>query len=282
MPTDPDVLSDVPLFRELDAAERAVLAGQAEEFTWALQTRIFNRGDAGDSFFVVSHGKVELSVETTIGERRVLGTAGPGEFFGELSLLDGGARSADATAVEESRGVEIDRSDLTELFRVHPAAALDVLSVTGKRLRETNRALLASAGTSPNQEVHEQSTALQRSADALAAFSGSIPFLIIHAGIFALWVAWNLGAIDFLRPFDPFPFGLLTLVTSLEAIFLSCFVLISQERQASKDRIRSDVEYAANIKAGLEVTQLHAKLDRLYEQSMAKLAALEHQAQVRL
>src|SRR5471032_2046948 len=108
MPTDPDVLSDVPLFRELDAAERAVLAGQAEEFTWALQTRIFNRGDAGDSFFVVSHGKVELSVETTIGERRVLGTAGPGELFGELSLLDGGARSADATAVEESRGVEID------------------------------------------------------------------------------------------------------------------------------------------------------------------------------
>jgi uncharacterized membrane protein len=282
MPTAPDVLTDVPLFRELDGAERAVLAAQAEELAWPAQTRIFSRGDAGDSFYVVSHGKVELSMETTTGERRVLGSAGPGEFFGELSLLDGGARSADAIAVEDSRAVEIDRSDLTELFRVHPSAALDVLSVTGQRLRETNRALLASVGTSPNQEVHERSTAVQRAADALAAFSGSIPFLVIHAAVFALWVAWNLDVIAFLRPFDPFPFGLLTLATSLEAIFLSCFVLISQERQASKDRIRSDVEYAANIKAGLEVTQLHTKLDRLYEQAMAKLSALEQKANVRL
>ena len=100
--------------------------------------------------------------------------------------------------------------------------------------------------------------------------------------VFAVWVAWNLDLLSILRPFDPFPFGLLTLVTSLEAIFLSCFVLISQERQASKDRIRSDVEYAANIKAGLEVTQLHTKLDRLYEQAMAKLSALEQKAQLRL
>jgi CRP/FNR family transcriptional regulator, cyclic AMP receptor protein len=275
MPASPDVLKDVPLFRELDADERAVLATQAEERSWGAHSRIFGRGDAGDSFYVVTHGQVELSVETTTGERRVLGTAGPGEFFGELSLLDSGPRSADATAVEDSRAVEIDRSDLTELFRVHPSAALDVLSVTGRRLRETNRALLASVGTSPNQEVEERSTAVQRVADGLAAFSGSISFLVIHAVIFAIWVAWNLGVLLWLRPFDPFPFGLLTLVTSLEAIFLSCFVLISQERQASKDRIRSDVEYAANIKAGLEVTQLHTKLDRLYEQTMAKLAGLE-------
>jgi CRP/FNR family cyclic AMP-dependent transcriptional regulator len=282
MPTSPDVLTDVPLFRELDSAERAVLAAQAEEVAWGAQTRIFSRGDAGDSFYVVSHGQVELSVETTTGERRVLHTAGPGEFFGELSLLDGGPRSADAVALEDTRGVEIDRADLTELLRVHPSAALDVLSVTGQRLRETNRVLLSSIGTSPNQEVHERATAVQRAADALAAFSGSITFVVIHVGVFALWVAWNLGVLALLRPFDPFPFGLLTLVTSLEAIFLSCFVLISQERQASKDRIRSEVEYAANIKAGLEVTQLHAKLDRLYEQSMAKLSALEEKQHLRI
>jgi CRP/FNR family transcriptional regulator, cyclic AMP receptor protein len=280
MPADPDVLKEVPLFRDLDAAERAVLAAQAGEMHWAAGTRIFSRGDAGDSFYVVTQGRVELSMESTTGERRLLGTAGPGEFFGELSLLDSGPRSADATAVASTRGVEIDRSDLTELFRIHPSAALDVLSVTGQRLRETNRALMAS-WTSPNQEVEEQSTAVQRVADALATFSGSIPFLVLHAVVFALWVAWNLGAFPILKPFDPFPFGLLTLVTSLEAIFLSCFVLISQERQASKDRIRSDVEFAANIKAGLEVTQLHGKLDRLYEQTMAKLAALDPKAHAR-
>lgn len=276
MTASPDVLLEVPLFRELDAAEREVLATQAEAVSWTQGTSIFSRGDAGDSFYVVSRGLVELSVKTTTGERRVLGTAGPGEFFGELTLLDGGPRSADALAVQDTQGVEIDQSDLTELFRVHPSAALHVLSVTGKRLRETNRALLSSAGMSPNQEVAEQATAVQRTADVLAAFSGSIAFLVLHAVAFLVWVAWNLDVIPLLRPFDPFPFGLLTLVTSLEAIFLTCFVLISQERQASKDRIRSDVEYAANIKAGLEVTQLHGKVDRLYEQTMAKLAALAH------
>ena len=280
MTASPDVLLEVPLFRDLDAAEREVLAAQAETVSWTQGTSIFSRGDAGDSFYVVSRGLVELSVETTTGERRVLGTVGPGDLFGELTLLDGGPRSADARAVEDTHAVEIDRSDLTELFRVHPRAALDVLSVTGKRLRETNRALLSSAGMSPNQEVAEQATAVQRTADALAAFSGSIAFLVLHALAFLVWVAWNLDVIPLLRPFDPFPFGLLTLVTSLEAIFLSCFVLISQEREASKDRIRSDVEYAANIKAGLEVTQLHGKVDRLYEQTMAKLAALAHPTQV--
>ena len=278
MPATPDLLTDVPLLRTLDADERAVLAAQATERTWPGGTRIFNRGDPGDSFYVVSQGKVELSVDSTTGERRLLGTAGPGEFFGELSLLDGGPRSADAHAAEDTRAVEIDRADLTELFRLHPDAALDVLTVTGKRLRETNRALLSSAGTSPNQEVDERTTRVQRAADALAEFSGSISFLVVHAIIFAVWVLWNLGSIPLLRPFDPFPFGLLTLVTSLEAIFLSCFVLISQERQAAKDRIRSEVEFAANIKAGLEVTQLHTKLDRLYEQAMGKLSALERSA----
>jgi len=270
-----EALSTVPLFSALDGEERAVLAHQAEECAWPAHTRIFSRGDPGDCFYVVSRGRVEISVEATTGERRTLGTAGPGEFFGELSLLDGGARSADATTLDSTEAVKIDRADLAELFRVHPTAALDVLSVTGRRLRETNRALLASVGTSPNQEVEERSTAVQRAADGLAAFSGSVAFLVWHAAAFAVWIVWNLGAFPWLRPFDPFPFGLLTLVTSLEAIFLSCFVLISQERQAAKDRIRSDVEYAANIKAGLEVTQLHTKLDRLYEQAMAKLQALQ-------
>ncbi|HMK73469.1 MAG TPA: DUF1003 domain-containing protein [Myxococcaceae bacterium] len=278
MPATPELLTDVPLLRTLDADERAVLAAQASERAWPAGTRIFHRGDPGDSFYVVSQGKVELSIDSTTGERRLLGAAGPGEFFGELSLLDGGARSADAVAAEDTRAVEIDRADLAELFRQHPTAALDVLAVTGKRLRETNLALVSSTGTSPNQEVEERSTSVQRMADALAEFSGSISFLVLHAVIFAVWVAWNLNAIPLLHPFDPFPFGLLTLVTSLEAIFLSCFVLISQERQASKDRIRSDVEFAANIKASLEVTQLHAKLDRLYEQAIGKLSALERAA----
>jgi len=128
---------------------------------------------------------------------------------------------------------------------------------------------------SPNQAVEEKLTTVQRIADLAAAFSGSISFLAVHMVWFACWIAVNLGFVPSIAQFDPFPFGLLTMVVSLEAIFLSCMVLISQNRQAAKERIRSDAEYDANIRAGLEVTQLHVKIDALAEQTLSRLAALE-------
>jgi uncharacterized membrane protein len=149
---------------------------------------------------------------------------------------------------------------------------MHVLAAIGRRLREADKLLRQRPKVSPNEAVEEKLTPVHRVADKLAAFSGTFTFLLLHAGWFAIWIGLNLAGGE---PFDPFPFGLLTMVVSLEAIFLSCFVLISQSRQAAKERIRSDVEYEANIRAGLEVTHLHGKVDHLYEQTMARLAALE-------
>ena len=171
--------------------------------------------------------------------------------------------------------LRVDRHDLQLLFEKHPEAALDLMTVMGRRLRETDAILRVHPSASPNQEVVVRATPVQRAADALAVFSGSIPFLLVHFFWFAGWMLVNTGCIPGVRIFDPFPFGFLTMVVSLEAIFLSCFVLISQNRQAAKDRIRSEVEYAANIRAGLEVTQLHVKLDRLNDQTRARFAKLE-------
>jgi Predicted membrane protein len=238
-------------------------------------SRIFRRGDPGAALYVISHGAVEISVETTTGKKVVLGQLGPGDFFGELSLLDGRERTADAHAMEPTGAMEIDREALEGLFRKHPGAALDVLTVIGKRLREADRLLQSASSVSPNQEVQQQTTSVQRLAEWLAAFSGSLPFLALHILLFLTWVLLNVGLFRAVRPFDPFPFGFLTMATSLESIFLACFVLIAQNRQAASDRIRSDVEYAANIKAGLEVTQLHSKVDALYAETMARLAAVE-------
>ena len=237
--------------------------------------RIFRRGDPGAALYVIARGAVEISVETTTGKKVLLGQLGPGDFFGELSLLDGRERTADAVAVEPTGAMEIDRSALEGLFQKHPGAALDVLTVIGKRLREADRLLQSASSVSPNQEVQQQTTPVQRLAEWLAAFSGSLPFLALHILLFLTWVLLNVGLFRAVRPFDPFPFGFLTMATSLESIFLACFVLISQNRQAASDRIRSDVEYAANIKAGLEVTQLHAKVDTLYAETMARLAVVE-------
>jgi CRP/FNR family transcriptional regulator, cyclic AMP receptor protein len=269
------LLSEVPLFAGLDEADREVIQQSLDVLQLSASQRVFSKGDPGGSLFIVAEGEVEIFVEGTTGERILLETAVPGSYFGELSLLDGQARSACAVATRDTRLWRVDRADLEKLFKLNPLAAMEVLVLMGKRLRETDRLLDSRPQTSPNEEAEGHVTPVQRMADALSEFAGSIPFLLIHAGWFTIWVTVNLGGVPRLPPFDPFPFGLLTMIVSLEAIFLSCFVLISQNRQAAKDRIRSDVEYEANIRAGLEVTQLHAKVDRLYEQVLGRLAALE-------
>ena len=271
------LLSEVPLFAGLSEGDQAVIAQHLDVVQVPASQRVFNRGDPGGALFIVAEGEVEIFVEDTTGQKIVLETAGPGSYFGELSLLDGQPRSAHAMATRDTRLLRVDRADLTKLFQVHPASAMDLLTVMGRRLRETDRLLDSRPQRTPNQEAEDRVTSVQRAADLLAAFAGSIPFLLLHLVWFAVWVSINLGFLP-IEAFDPFPFGLLTMVVSLEAIFLSCFVLISQNRQAAKDRIRSEVEYEANIRAGLEVTQLHCKMDRLYEQAMARLAALERAA----
>ena len=150
-----------------------------------------------------------------------------------------------------------------------------MLAVIGRRLREADKLLGSRPMSSPNQVVEARVTPVQRIADSAAVFSGTFSFLLVHAVWFGAWISINVGALKGIAPFDPYPFGLLTMVVSLEAIFLSCMVLISQSRQAAKDKIRSDVEYDANIRAGLEVTQLHVKVDGLYEQVLKRLVALE-------
>ncbi len=277
MAADAALLLGVPLFEKLDEDERALLAAHLDEVTFENGQHVFKRGDPGGSLYIVTAGEVEIYVEDTTGQRIVFETAKAGDFYGELSLLDGDPRSASALALGDTRCLRVDRDDLQLLFTRHPGAAMDVLGMIGKRLREADRLLGTRPVGSPNQAVEERLTTVQRIADFAASFSGSFSFLLVHAVWFGVWIAINMHFVPGVHAFDPFPFGLLTMVVSLEAIFLSCMVLISQSRQAAKERIRSDVEYEANIRAGLEVTQLHVKVDQIYERMNARLAALERQ-----
>jgi uncharacterized membrane protein len=275
MAAETALLAHVPLFERLNEEERELLASHLDEVRLTPGETIFKRGDPGDAIFIVASGEVEVFVEDTTGQRIVFETAKAGDFFGELSLLDGNPRSASALAIAPTLVLRVDRDDMELLFKRHPTAAMDVLAVIGRRLREADKLLGTRPVSSPNQVVEEQQTPVMRAADFAATFSGSFRFLLIHAFWFAAWILLNLGIIPNLETFDPYPFGLLTMVVSLEAIVLSCMVLISQNRQAAKDRIRSDVEYDANIRAGLEVTQLHIKVDSLHEAILARLARLE-------
>lgn len=275
MPADLTLLSEVPLFERLDDSERQVLADQLDDLSFPASSHIFRRGDPGGSIYIVSNGEVEIYLEDSTGSRIVFETAKRGDFFGELSLLDGDPRSASALAVQETRVLRVDRSDLALLFKARPDSAMDILTVMGRRLREADSLLRVRPVGSPNEAVEEQSTWILRLADFVAAFSGTFTFLSLHVVWFTLWILANLGRIPGMKPWDEYPFGFLTMVVSLEAIFLSCLVLISQSRQGAKEKIRSDVEYSANIRAGLEVTQLHVKMDALYDQILARLSTLE-------
>jgi len=276
MGVDPQLLAEVPIFSLLDEKERATLAERLDTVTFAGGAAMFERGDPGDSLYVVRSGEVEIFFKNDTGERIVLETARAGDFFGEISLLDGGARTASAVATKDVEAVVVDREDLEELIRLQPHAAMDLLAATGRRLRETNEKLRHTASRNVNEEAEDKRTTVMKAADWISEFSGSLEFLFIHVGIFFLWIVLNSGPLSHIfGPFDPFPYGLLTMCVSLEAIILSVFVLLSQSRQVARDRVRNDIEYDVNLKAELEIAHLHEKFDHLHAEVLQRLNNIE-------
>src|ERR1044071_3211547 len=274
MGCDVELLAGIEFFALLKEDDRQALANVVDSITLNAGDTLFNAGEPGESLFVVRTGSIELFIKGTVGQKIVLTIAEAGDLFGELSLLDSGPRTATAIALSDTNLLMLDRDDLLLLFEKRPDAALNMLAAMSTMTRKADELLRTRVSRNVNEEMQEHSTPLQRVADWIAWFSGSMPFLMINAAWFIIWIALN--EVNFGIPqWDPFPFGLLTMIVSLEAIFLSCFVLVSQNRQAEKDRVRSDIEYEVNIKAELEVTHLHEKTDRIYENMLARFAKLE-------
>jgi uncharacterized membrane protein len=274
MPDIAAMLAQAPLFSLMNDDERSALAEQMESRSVSKGETIFNRGDVGDSLMLVSRGRIQIFIETTEGTKVILGEIETGEMVGEISLFDPGPRSATAVAVEDTEMLVLEHDHFWEVLQRKPHIGLDMLTVMGKRLRATDELLRTQASQNVNDVIEIETTTFQRVADWIAEFSGSMSFLALNFIWFAFWIAANelpLGV----PKFDPFPFGLLTMIVSLEAIFLSCFVLISQNRQSEKDHVKSDLEYQVNLKAELEVAQLHHKVDNIYEAMQSQFAKLE-------
>lgn len=274
MPCSPTILAQLELFEHLQEEDRNRLAEFVDSVDLTAGQTLFRAGDPGDSLFIVGHGEVELYIKDTAGQKIILTVAREGEMFGELALLDRGARTATAVALTDSQLLVLDREDLLMLFQKTPAAALRLLAAMSQMMRRADELIRTRVSRNVNEEVEEHLTPLQRVADWIAWFSGSMPFLLLNLIWFITWIGVNVFSIG-LPHFDPYPFGLLTMIVSLEAIFLSCFVLISQNRQAEKDHIRSDIEYEVNIKAELEIAHLHEKVDHLYEQVLERFSRFE-------
>jgi len=268
MSVDPALVGGIALFRSMDDDERRALAGVMDLKAVGAGETVFREGETGDELLCVVDGRLDTLVNDIAGQEIVLDAIGPGDTVGELSMLDGRPRSATLRCMENARLLVLGRDELLRVLSRAPHMALDMMAQMAARARRVDDLLRSRVTRNVNEEVAQKRTPVERVADAIAAFSGSIPFLILHTIWFVIWIVWNTALP---HGFDPYPFGLLTMIVSLEAIFLSVFVLLSQNRQAAKDRVRADVEYDVNVKAEMEVAALHAKMDRLHEEIVARL-----------
>jgi uncharacterized membrane protein len=274
MPCTPELLADVELFAHMNDEDRERLAQFIGGRELSAGTLLFQAGQPGEAMYVVKCGEIELYIKDNAGQKIALATVGAGQVFGEMALLDHGPRTATARALEDSELLELDRDSLLLLFKTTPTAALSLLAAVSHMTRKADELLRQRVSRNANEEVAEHSSGFQRVADWISEFSGSMAFLIINATWFIIWIGINTLPLGIVA-FDPYPFGLLTMIVSLEAIFLSCFVLISQKRQSEKDRVRSDIEYEVNVKAELEVAHLHEKTDQIYTHMLEHFARIE-------
>ncbi|HYL36645.1 MAG TPA: DUF1003 domain-containing protein [Bryobacteraceae bacterium] len=281
MPIDASILNEVEHLRELGAAEKASLADKMDLLRYATGDTIVNYGDPGHALFIVRSGEVEIFVKNDQGEKIVLETARPGDIFGEVSLLDDGPRTAWVAAISEVEVLRLDRAHFEDYVRQYTPAALNLLSVAARRLRKSDEFIRRTVTRNANDVAEEQGTLLTRLADAVPALSGSILSLALHGLFFAAWIVLNVSLIARSRAFDPYPFEFLSVMVSLEAIFLTLFVLTSQNRQRARDRIRSDIEFESGMNTEMKIAYLHEKIDKLAEDqyqvlvNVQKLAAGE-------
>jgi CRP/FNR family cyclic AMP-dependent transcriptional regulator len=271
MPIDVSILSEIEHLRELNPLEQAALAEKIDLLRYSAGQLVFSYGDPGHALYIVRSGEFEIYVKNDQGEKIVLEISQPGDIFGEVALLDGGARTAWVASLGDAEALRLDREHFEDYLRQCTPAALNLLSVVARRLRKSDDVIRRTVTRNVNDVAAEQQTPLTRLADAVPAFIGNLASVALHALFLGAWITVNLSLIRGLRVFDPYPFEFLSVMVSLEAIILTLFVLTSQNRQRARDRIRSDIEFETSINTETKIAYLHEKIDKLTEAHYAAL-----------
>ena len=247
------LLSSIPLFESISDEDLSYLAQRLEHRQTAEGEIVFRQGDSElPSLYIVEEGAVTIYYEEN-DTRVELTTIYPGQFFGELSLFDGAPRSATAVAARPTKLLALHRDDFSEYVQAYPRAALAILSEMGERLRNSNELTLRQVSRNINQEVEEKLTFGQRVADRVATFGGSWTFIGLFSFFMAVWMTVN-AVRD--RSFDPFPFILLNLMLSTVAALQAPVIMMSQNRQSSKDKMLAQNDYEVNLKAEIEIARM--------------------------
>jgi uncharacterized membrane protein len=263
MACSPDVLRNVPLFALLDEDEIAVLAGQVELKKFAPRERIYKIGDQPGPAYVMISGKVRVTTVDEDQQEVLVDEPGNGELFGFASMLDQTPHQTSAIALEETECLEVDRHDITVLLQRKPHAGLDMMTVLARQFHASQQLVRIRSMRDPNDVIEEQYTAGERIADAVARFGGSWAFIITFAIVLIVYSGINvvLGK----SAWDPYPFILLNLFLSMLAAIQAPVIMMSQNRQDKKDRVRGELDYDVNRRAESEIQALARKLNLLDE-----------------
>ncbi len=261
MPCNPEVLRRVPLFALLDEEESAVLAGQVELRNFTPRQRIYRMGEVTGRAYVLVSGIVRVTMVDEDGQEVVVDEPSAGEFFGFASMLEGTPHQTSATSVDETVCIEVDRHDISVLLERKPLAGMDMLAVLGKQFHASQQLVRVRSMRNPNEVIQEESTVGERIADGVARFGGSWSFILSFLVVLVVytWINVSLGR----KSWDPYPFILLNLFLSMLAALQAPVIMMSQNRQDSKDRLRGELDFEVNRRAESEIRGLAHKVNLL-------------------
>jgi uncharacterized membrane protein len=266
-----DTLRTVPLFESLSDDEARALCEMLGTVDCLPQQVLFRAGDAGDGMYLIEQGKISISMTAADGHEITIAELGRGDFFGEMAMLDGQPRSARATAEETSRLAILSRKHFLSFVQGNSNVALEMLSALAHRLRRTDELLQNRITRNVNEEEALQLTFADKAADVIAEFGGSWKFIISSLVLFVVWVVMNTVLLT-RKPFDAYPFILLNLALNMITALQAPIIMMSQNRQSHKDRLRADLDYAVNLKNELALNEILQRLQVL-ERDCLRLSA---------
>lgn len=255
-------LSQIPMFKQLDFQELENLANSVDQVTYKAGEDVFHERDCGDALYIVESGSIRVWVRDEDVQDITLSELKPGDFFGELSVFDGGERSANATAIVDTVLHRLSRQDFQAFLVKYPDAAVDVIREIGARMRQTNALVSKRVTRNINREMEEKMTIGQKVADQVAAFGGSWTFIFLYGGALLVWMSINTFILARLghgpegAQWDPYPYILLNLMLSMTAALQAPIIMMSQNRAGEKDRLAAEQDFKVNLKSELMLEEL--------------------------
>ena len=264
-----EALRSVPLFASLDDDAARELRSLLSDKRVPQNTRLFRQGDTGDAMYLIESGRVRISIRDHDKQEVTLAELAQGDFFGEMSIIDGRQRSADAQVIEDARLAILSRDAFLSFVRTNPDVALEMLSALTDRLRRTDELLRSRVSRNVNEEAKARLTVADRAADLIAEFGGSWKFIGVSIALIIFWIIFN--SFILIRGFDPAPYQMLNLVLAVIAGMQAPIIMMSQNRQGEKDRLRADLDYQVNLKNELSLAEVLRRLDVLESERLPKL-----------